>query len=183
MAPSLAAIVALMVAQGHQHYDGEAISQLDHALQCATLAEAANRSSELIAACLLHDIGHLVPSVAGTGVDGDGGDRHEQRAMPWLQGLFGAAITEPIRLHVAAKRYLCVTDRTYWASLSPASQQSLERQGGIFSRDDAAGFIRQPYAREAVQLRQWDDRAKTPHLKTPDLHHFIPILQHWGFAV
>lgn len=162
---------------GAKPYGREAVTQLEHALQCATLAAAEQRTHELIAACLLHDFGHLVHNlgedVAVRGVD----DRHEYRAIPFLQNLFGPAVTEPIRLHVEAKRYLCAVDATYWASLSPASKRSLELQGGIFSAEDAAQFIRQPYAEDAVQLRIWDDRAKVPNLKTPTLDAFIPILQ------
>jgi predicted HD phosphohydrolase len=94
-----------------------------------------------------------------------------------LETLFSPAVTEPIRLHVEAKRYLCAVNPTYWDSLSTASKHSLEIQGGVFSPQAAAQFIQQPYAKEAVQLRVWDDRAKVPALQVPPLEHFVPTLK------
>ena len=158
-------------AQGHHQYGSEVVSQLDHALQCATLAEA-HGTKELVTACLLHDLGHLYPP-ATLGID----DRHEYRSLSVLKLLFPPAVTEPIRLHVEAKRYLCAVDPHYWSTLSPASQQSLIRQGGIFSAEAAAVFIAQPYAQDAVKLRIWDDQAKVPNLPTPNLAHFMPLVQ------
>ncbi|MDB9529035.1 HD domain-containing protein [Oscillatoria sp. CS-180] len=163
--------------RGNAQYGGEAVSQLEHALQCAALAEQAGQSAELIAACLLHDFGHLVHRL-GEGVTARGiDDRHEYRAIPILEKRFPTAVTAPIRLHVAAKRYLCAIDPSYWNALSPASKRSLELQGGIFSDAAAAQFIQQPYAPEAIQLRRWDDLAKIPNLPTPDLSHFTTVLQ------
>lgn len=176
MQPQLKRILEILATKGNTQYGREAVSQLEHALQCATSAETSDRSPELITACLLHDLGHLLhdlgEDVADRGLD----DRHEYRAMPLLQTLFKPAVTEPIRLHVDAKRYLCAVDSTYWNALSPASKRSLELQGGIFSPEAAASFIAQPYAEDAVQLRIWDDRAKVSKLSTPDLEHFTPIL-------
>lgn len=176
MQPQLKLILEIFATKGNAQYGREIVSQLEHALQCATLAEAADRSPELITACLLHDLGHLLhdfgEDVADCGLD----DRHEHRAMPLLQMLFKPSVREPIRLHVEAKRYLCTVDSTYWDALSPASKRSLELQGGSFSSDAAASFIVQPYAEDAVQLRIWDDCAKVANLSTPDLEHFTPIL-------
>lgn len=163
--------------RGDAQYGGEAVSQLEHALQCATLAEQAGKSPELVTACFLHDFGHLIhdlgEGVAQRGID----DRHEYRAIPTLETLFPAAVTTPIRLHVAAKRYLCAVDANYWTSLSDASKLSLQLQGGIFSETAARQFIQQPYAEDAVQLRRWDDLAKIANLRTPDIDHFETILQ------
>ena len=174
--PQLQKILQILATKGYKQYGREAVSQLEHALQCATLAENDDRSPSLITACLLHDLGHLLhdlgEDVADRGLD----DRHEYRAIPLLQTLFKPAVTEPIRLHVDAKRYLCAVDSTYWETLSPVSQRSLELQGGIFSAEAAAAFIAQPYAKDAAQLRIWDDRAKVANLSTPDLEHFTPIL-------
>jgi predicted HD phosphohydrolase len=125
---------------------------------------------------LLHDLGHLLHNLGEDVADRGLDDRHEYRAMPLLQTLFKPSVTEPIRLHVDAKRYLCAVDSTYWEALSPASKRSLELQGGIFSPEAAAAFIAQPYAADAVQLRIWDDRAKVANLSTPNLEHFTPIL-------
>ena len=169
---SLKAIAQILLTKAHHRYESEAVSQLDHALQCATLAEA-HGAKELVTACLLHDLGHLYPEPAAPGIDA----RHEYRSLRGLKPLFPPAITEPIRLHVEAKRYLCAVDPHYWSTLSPASQQSLIRQGGIFSAQAAAVFIAQPYAKDAVKLRIWDDQAKVPNLPTPDLAHFMPLVQ------
>lgn len=170
-------ILDLYRTRGQAQYGGEAVSQLEHALQCAMFAEEDGESPELIAACLLHDLGHLVHHLgddpAVRGID----DRHEYRAVPVLETLFSDAVTTPIRLHVAAKRYLCAIDDTYWDTLSPASKLSLELQGGIFSKTMADAFIAQPNAQSAVKLRRWDDLAKVKNLKTPDLDHFQTILE------
>ncbi|MDA0267681.1 MAG: HD domain-containing protein [Cyanobacteria bacterium] len=175
--PSLPEILDLYRQRGQAQYGGEAVSQLEHALQCATLAEQAGQNAELIVASLFHDLGHLVhhlgEDVAARGID----DRHEYRAIPILEQLFPPAVTTPIRLHVAAKRYLCAVDQGYWAALSPASQLSLELQGGIFSELAATAFIQQAHASAAVQLRRWDDLAKVAQLETPDLDHFVPMVQ------
>jgi phosphonate degradation associated HDIG domain protein len=174
---SLTDILKILATQGQAQYGEEAVSQLEHALQCATLAEATNRGDDMIVACLLHDFGHLVHNLGEDAAIRGLDDRHEHRAIPFLKLLFGPAVTEPIRLHVDAKRYLCAVDTDYWESLSLASRRSLELQGSTFSITEAEKFIQQPFARDAVQLRIWDDRAKVPSQETPDLEHFIPILQ------
>lgn len=169
-------IITVLEKAGAERYGMEAVSQLEHALQCAMHAERTGSSPELITACLLHDIGHLVGAgdegQAEQGVDAG----HEHLAADWLERHFPQAVTEPVRLHVEAKRYLCQVEPHYWAGLSQASKTSLEVQGGIYSPDEAAGFIAQPHARDAVLLRRWDDAAKTPKLKTPDLVHYRSIV-------
>ena len=161
---------------GRERYGMEAVSQLEHALQCAYLAEWEGHPPALIAAALLHDIGHLVGAgdegLAEQGVDA----RHERIAAVWLRRHFGPAVVEPVRLHVDAKRYLCQAEPAYWASLSDASKTSLAVQGGIFDEGAAAAFIAQPHAPEAVRLRRWDDLAKVPDLRTPDIAHYRPLL-------
>lgn len=177
MPHTLVILLDLYRQRGQAQYGGEAVSQCEHALQCAALAEQAEQSPEMIAACLFHDLGHLVhppgDEPALRGID----DRHEQRAIPILEQLFPAAVTLPIQLHVAAKRYLCAVDQAYWDSLSATSKRSLELQGGVFSPAAATAFIQQPYAKQAVQLRRWDDLAKVPNQDIPDLEHFLPSLQ------
>ena len=177
MTYTLQSLLDLYRQRGKAQYGGEAVSQLDHALQCATLAESAGQPAELIAACLFHDLGHLVHHLGETparrGID----DHHEYRAVPVLEQIFPDSVTLPVQLHVEAKRYLCAVDGEYWGSLSPASKRSLELQGGAFSPVAAAHFIQQPYAEQAVQLRRWDDLAKEPNRATPDLEHFLPTLQ------
>ncbi len=158
-------------------YFGEPVTQLAHALQCAWLAERAGASDALVVAALLHDVGHLVhgldEDVADNGIDA----RHEQAGQRWLAQFFGLEVTEPVRLHVEAKRYLCGADAQYAASLSPASRQSLALQGGPLAGNELIAFAEQPFAREAVLLRRWDDRAKTPGRQVPGLAHYGPRLR------
>jgi len=162
---------------GGNDYGGERVRQLEHALQCAALAEAEGAEATLITAALLHDIGHLIhdlgDSPAARGID----DRHELRGREWLARWFGEAVTEPVRLHVNAKRYLTATNPGYFGTLSAGSVRSLELQGGPFSPELAVGFISLPFAQEAVRLRRWDEAAKVPGKPTPDLAHFRRYLE------
>ena len=176
MALRIDEITALFREQGTVQYGLEAISQQQHALQCAHLAEKAGGSAELVAAALLHDLGHLLAprSSAQTPV---GDDLHQYMAIPFLRGSFPAAVLEPIRMHVDAKRYLCHVDKLYWAALSPASQRSLVLQGGAFSDDAAAVFLAKPFANDAVAVRRWDDCAKDPAAKTPGWAHYALVLE------
>ena len=173
---AIASIEKRFSIRGSEQYGQEAVTQLQHALQCATWAEAAHQPPTLVAACLLHDLGHLLHDLGEDAAERGIDDRHEYRALPFLSQHFPPAVTEPIRLHVNAKRYLCATQADYWANLSPASQLSLTLQGNIFSEAEALTFIAQPYAKDAVQLRIWDDLAKDPQQKTPELEHFLPML-------
>ena len=170
-------VFELMESRGGANYGGEGVTQLVHALQCATLAEEAGGDAALISAALLHDIGHLVHDLghapATRGID----DRHELRGREWLGLRFGEGVTEPVRLHVDAKRYLTAIDPGYFATLSPGSVRSLELQGGPFPADLAADFIRLPHAPAAVRLRRWDEGAKVLGKSTPELDHFRPYLE------
>lgn len=152
---------------------GEAISQAEHALQCATLAERAGCSDSLVIAALLHDIGHLYEDPAFL----DTQDlRHEEFGANLLRELLPESVWQPVRLHVAAKRYLCAVDQAYHASLSWASRQSLALQGGPFDARGAAAFLSAPYAQDAITLRRLDDLGKDPAMRTPELEHFFPLL-------
>jgi phosphonate degradation associated HDIG domain protein len=165
-------IYALFAAKGDSAYYGEAISQQEHALQAAYCAEKEGATDSLVVAALLHDIGHLLHSgpedIADRGIDA----RHEAIGQLWLSRHFGPEVTEPVQLHVAAKRYLCAVDPAYRSRLSPASVQSLALQGGPFTVAEARAFEANPYYREAVRLRRWDDEAKVPGLSVPDLPHY-----------
>lgn len=161
---------------GSNSYGRERVTQLQHALQCAALAEAKGAAPALITAALLHDVGHLIHDLGDTaarGVD----DRHELLGWRWLSRWFGEAVVEPVRQHVRAKRYLTATDPAYYATLSPASVRSLELQGGPFTRERATEFIGLPYAAQAVRLRRWDEAAKVAGKPTPDLDHFRRYLE------
>jgi [1-hydroxy-2-(trimethylamino)ethyl]phosphonate dioxygenase len=163
--------------RGDEAYFGEPVSQKEHALQSAQQAEEEGATQSLIVAALLHDIGHLLhgegEDIADRGVDA----RHEDAGEAWLARHFPAEVTEPVKLHVAAKRYLCRIDRAYLDQLSPASLQSLALQGGPFTEEEAREFERHRYHGEAVRLRRWDDRAKIPGLAVPDLEHYRPALE------
>ena len=174
MSLTLSEITELLQDQGQKQYGMEAVNQLEHALQCADLAEKAGETPASIVAALLHDLGHmLVAHKQGQqDIDTRTDDLHQFMALPFLRPLFPAAVLEPIRMHVDAKRYLCLIDPGYWADLSPASQHSLELQGGIFDETQAKAFMQQPYASEAVRLRRFDDLAKSPLKVTPPLSHF-----------
>lgn len=173
MALTLAEIEQLFAQRGDERYTGEDVTQLEHALQSAMLAEDHGADDALVTAALLHDLGHLLHDLGETpsmqGID----DVHQYRALPFLRGLFGASVIDPIRLHVDAKRYLCALRPGYFAALSEDSKRSLALQGGIFNDAQAEAFIGQPGALQAVQLRVWDDIAKVQGLKTPPLAHFM----------
>lgn len=173
MALSLDDIEQLFARHGAAQYTGEAVTQLEHALQTALLAEGAGADDELVTAALLHDLGHLLndqgESPTLRGID----DVHQYFALPFLRGVFSERVLAAIRWHVDAKRYLCATRPDYWNDLSADSQRSLALQGGVFSADEAASFIAKTHAADAVRLRLWDDQAKAPHLVTPPLTHYL----------
>lgn len=175
----LSEVLALLERKGQSQYGMEAVSQLTHALQCAHLAEQAREAPETVVAALLHDLGHLLVTQRDGALDQSPqqDDLHQYIALPFLRGLFSDAVLEPIRLHVDAKRYLCLVEPSYWASLSPASQNSLLKQGGIFSETEADAFISQPFASESVRLRRYDDLAKDPAKIVPNLSHYAEHLR------
>lgn len=171
----LADIRALFDRHGHLIYSGEQISQLEHALQTAALAEAAAASPELIVTAFLHDLGHLLNLRGNTPTKRGIDDWHQNMVTPYLHAFFPAAVLEPIRLHVDAKRCLCAIDPSYEAQLSDDSRRSLQLQGGIFDAAEVAQFMRQPHAGEALQLRRWDDSAKEIGRTTPDVDHYLGL--------
>ena len=152
-------------------YGGEGVSQLEHALQCADIAEQYNGSKEMITSALLHDIGHLLyegKDPIDKGVDA----KHEELAADFLSQYLEPAITMPIRAHVDCKRYLVTKKKKYYNSLSEASKNSLVAQGGPFTIEEAGNFIKKPFMIEAIELRKFDDLAKVKNKKTPPMGHF-----------
>jgi len=170
-------LFTLFCEKGNGAYFGESVTEMEHALQCAHLAEQAGAAPERIAAALLHDVGHLLhgrpEDLAEHGVDG----RHEEFGAWWLGRHFGPAVVNPVRLHVAAKRYLSAVEPDYHAGLSEASRRSLRLQGGPMSPDEARRFEQEPWFRSAVAVRRWDDAAKIPGLVVPGLDHYRPCLE------
>ena len=175
MALTLTDIEKLFDQKGHEQYTGEPVTQLEHALQASFLAEQEGASDELVTAAFLHDLGHLLHDLGETpsihGVD----DVHQYRVVPFLRGLFSDRVIDAIQRHVDAKRYLCATRPEYYASLSEDSKRSLKLQGGIFSEAEAALFIAEPGANDAVRVRLWDDLAKQACLVTPKVSHYLEI--------
>jgi phosphonate degradation associated HDIG domain protein len=160
---------------GHRQY-GESVTELEHALQTAAFAMQFNSSDAVVVASLLHDYGHLQhdegEDVASHGVD----MRHEDLGVIKLKRFFGPEILEPIRLHVAAKRYLCHKSKAYIDGLSPASRLSLQIQGGPMSADESAEFESNPFYKSAVELRRFDDMGKVSGMKTPTLDNFFSLV-------
>jgi len=168
----IAAILQLFNDKGHSEYGGEEVTQLEHALQTATLARDNNATDQLITAALLHDIGHLLHDLPNdaplNGID----DVHENKAAVFLRKYFPEAVTEPVRLHVMAKRYLSSTEETYYSLLSEPSKQSLVLQGGLMSSTEVSSFEQHPFFSDAVKLRKWDDQAKVKELITAPVEDF-----------
>ncbi len=169
----LSSIEEILERTGGARYGGENVSQLQHALQCAALAEDAGCDAALITAALLHDIAHLFAPHADGAAAGGVDRRHEEIGSGYLAKFFGPEVTVPVKLHVPAKRYLCAVDPAYFDGLSAGSVTSLKVQGGPFTEEEAASFIAQPHAADAVRLRRWDDLGKVPNKPTPSLDHFL----------
>ena len=163
---------------GGSLYFGEQVTETEHALQCAWLAEQADASKEIVAAALLHDIGHLLhgldENIANQGVDG----KHEDVGAQWLADYFPNEVVDCVRLHVDAKRYLTATEPGYLEGLSEASKQSLALQGGPFSLDEVTAFeASEPNFKAALMVRRWDDQAKVVDLVVPPVEHYREILE------
>jgi len=161
---------------GHRAYSGEPVTQLEHALQSAALAQADGAAEPLVAAALLHDIGHLVNDLGESPSERGIDDLHQFHGAKCLRPLFDRDVTEPIRLHVQAKRFLCAVRPGYLEVLSPDSQRSLRLQGGVYSAAQAEAFGQTAFAADAVRLRLWDDTAKVAGLATPALSNYLPLL-------
>jgi phosphonate degradation associated HDIG domain protein len=166
-------LLDIFASRATKRYGLSAINQLQHALQAAALAEADDAPAATVLASLLHDVGHMIHQLgedpAGRGID----DVHEELGARWLAERFSPEVSEPVRLHVAAKRYLCAVEPDYFAKLSPDSVRSLGLQGGPMSSGEIEDFRRHPLHAEAVRLRRYDEAAKDPRAKTPDFDHFL----------
>ena len=178
-------IAELFAAQGAADYLGEPVTLGAHLLQAGALAHAAGAGPALTAAALLHDVGHLrgadpladETELSGRELMAGSDNDHGERGAAWLARWFPAAVTEPVRLHVAAKRYLCTTEPGYLARLSPASVYTLSLQGGPMSAAAAAAFAAGPHAAAAAAVRRWDDTAKDPVARVPEFDWYRPLLE------
>jgi phosphonate degradation associated HDIG domain protein len=166
-------LLEIFVGRATRRYGLSDVNQLQHALQAAAHAEADGAPPATVLACLLHDVGHMIHRLgddpAARGVD----DVHEQLGADWLAARFCREVSEPVRLHVAAKRYLCTVEADYFGKLSADSVRSLELQGGLMSAEELAAFRAHPQHAEAVRLRRFDEAAKDPRAATPDFDHYL----------
>lgn len=170
-------IFSLYAARGSAAYFGEAVSMTEHGLQAAHFAERDGARESVVAAALLHDIGHLIATVPDDIAEWTVDARHEATGARWLSRWFGAEVAEPVRLHVRAKRYLCTVDPAYFSQLSPASVLTLKLQGGPMSAAEVAGFEAEPGYRDAVFVRRCDDRGKVAGLATRRLPDYQQLLR------
>jgi len=155
-----------------EEYLGEDVKLVEHMLQCADLAKEAGAPDYLVVASLLHDIGHLLvddaPGAQDAGID----MHHDVVGAEWVATRFPVSVAEPIRLHVAAKRYLITTQKDYLAKLSPSSVHTLNMQGGALNQEEVIDFISRVGAEDAVRVRLWDDMAKIRDKPTSKLEDF-----------
>lgn len=170
-------IIDLFRDRGDSNYGGEAVTQREHALQAAMFARRTGAPDALVAAALLHDVGHLLHHLPEDAPDHGTDDSHEALAAEWLARHFAPEVVGPVRLHVAAKRYLCAADPSYRGMLSAPSLRSLELQGGPMSPDECGAFEASPHFDAAVRLRRWDEAAKVAGLPTPTVEEFVPALR------
>ena len=169
-------LIAFLRAAGDRRYD-EVVTQMEHALQSAALAESVGAAPALVAAALLHDIGHLIQLPLRDRERIPSRDlHHEAVGAEYLGRAFGAHVARAVRLHVPAKRYLCAVEPAYWDGLSDGSKHSLELQGGPMTAEERRNFEAQAGWRDAVRLRRWDDGAKVPGLAVPDLSAYRETL-------
>ena len=170
-------ILALFQKRGSQAYFGESVSTTQHCLQAAYFARSAAAPPALIVAALLHDVGHLIEDVPNDIAEWVADARHEEVGGRWLAQRFPPEVSEPVRLHVPAKRYLLATDAQYFAKLSPASVITLKLQGGPMDAHEVAKFETERFYRDAVRVRQWDDQGKVAGLKTPGLGEYRALIE------
>lgn len=163
--------------RGGEEYLGEPVTMAEHMLQGATLAERAGHREEIVVAALLHDIGHFTSEFGTFSMEDTEDKYHEEAGAQVLEAFFPSIVTDCVRYHVAAKRYLCATRPEYFARLSDASVHSLNLQGGPMAPDEVIEFERNPNLKDIVTVRYLDDAGKIEHMETPDFAHFAPMVQ------
>ena len=175
--PIVDRILDLFATRGTREYMGEAVSMSQHMEQSAARASADGAADSLVVAALLHDIGHFVGAHPIDALENGIDNRHETVGADYLGAHFPPSVTEPIRLHVDAKRYLCATDSGYLERLSPASVGSLQVQGGPMSREEIEAFEANPHHRDAIRLRLYDDDGKVAGLQIRPASQYRDLLE------
>jgi phosphonate degradation associated HDIG domain protein len=170
-------IADILTRRGAESYLGEAVTMQEHMLQSAYFAEQEGAGDALIAAALLHDIGHYTGEFGDDYIEAGIDNLHEEAGARVLEGFFPPLVIACVRLHVPAKRYLCATDPDYFGKLSPASVKTLALQGGPMRPKEVAVFEREPFFREAIRVRLWDEAGKVPGMATPGFDHYVPVLE------
>lgn len=173
----VAFIADIFARRGAEEYLGEPVTISEHMLQCAECAEKEGAGDALVAAALLHDIGHFTNEFPDDAADQNIDSLHEEAGARVLQKFFPPLIHDCVRYHVDAKRYLCATDPGYFGRLSTASIHSLKLQGGPMSPAEAELFAENPYLEEILKVRIWDDIGKDPDAKAPEFAHYAPLLE------
>jgi gamma-butyrobetaine dioxygenase len=167
----VAEIERLFAEHGDKSY-GEGVTMLAHMLQAAALAQSEDADEALVIAALLHDVGHFLQPTD----DSFGYHKHDRSGGEWLAKRFPPEVSEPVRLHVTAKRYLCAVERDYFDKLSAASVYTLSQQGGPMSDDEVRAFAASPHLEAAVRLRRWDDSGKVTGITVRDLSYYRAML-------
>ena len=179
--PGRATIVAVLgdifARRGAEAYLGEAVTMSEHMLQSAVFAGRENPGEELIAAALLHDIGHFTNEFGDDYVEQGIDNLHDEAGARVLEGFFPPVVVACVKLHVSAKRYLCAVDKSYFTKLSAASVATLKLQGGPLSDKEAQAFEKEPWFAQAVRVRLWDEAGKVFGMTTPAFADFAPLLQ------
>ena len=165
-------LIVLFRELGQEPY-GEHITQEEHAIQCAALAEHQDAPDSLVLAALLHDVGHLIEQAD----DAFGHHKHDRSGADYLSRFYGPEVTEPVRLHVTAKRYLCAVEPGYQEKLSPASAYTLSKQGGPMNEEDVVSFEQNPGFRDAVRLRRWDEGGKVEGLEIKPFEAYRSLME------
>ena len=170
-------VFRLLESGGGEAYFGEPVTVLEHSQQAAWFVQEAGGGEASIAAALLHDVGHLLHAEGEDAAERGLDTRHEELGVSALNGHLPAAVLDPIRLHVAAKRYLCLVESDYLTALSPASAASLALQGGPMSVVEAEAFLASPHAQTAIAVRRGDDAAKVSGLAVPGLECYRRLVE------
>ena len=163
--------------KGADSYLGEEVTMSGHMLQVAQNAERADESNAIIAAALLHDIGHYTGEFPENYIDLGLNNRHESMGAAILENFFPEEVTQPVRWHVEAKRYLCAVEPDYFSGLSEASVKTLELQGGPMNQAEIREFEKNPHLQAIIRVRRYDDSGKVPGTTTPAISHYMNIVQ------